>query len=179
MAQYPGSVPLTGYVAPKDTADSYAITDERFNRGGYRTVADLTERDNITNDRRKEGMLVYVLSEDKCYQLKGGTDNTNWVEGCLGGGSGSLTRNFVELNTDTTITDEGVYFIEGQDLVMTINASNDIIVRLKVMDGNITVVNYNDDGKIDGAVQELNIGDKGAVELLCRSNGKIYIQSLY
>ena len=69
MAGYNGSVPLTGFVAPKDTLDTYAITDERFNRGGYRTVADLTERDNITADRRKLGMLVLCLSDNTFYTL--------------------------------------------------------------------------------------------------------------
>jgi len=80
MAKIPGSVGLTGFIAPKDSADSYAVTDDKYNRGGYKTVADITERDAITADRRKEGMVVYVRSDGKEYRIVGGTDNSNWSE---------------------------------------------------------------------------------------------------
>jgi len=90
MGQYPGSVPLTGYVAPKDTLDIYAITDEIFNRGGYRSVADTTERDAITADRRKLGMLVYCFNDNTFYTLKTGLDNTDWEIANLGGSEPSL-----------------------------------------------------------------------------------------
>jgi hypothetical protein len=38
MAQIPGSVRLTGFIAPSDTLDTYATQDEMYNRGGYRSV---------------------------------------------------------------------------------------------------------------------------------------------
>ena len=80
MAKIPGSVGLTGFIAPKDSADSYAVTDDKYNRGGYKTVADITERDAITADRRKEGMVVYARSDGKENRLVGGTNNSNWSE---------------------------------------------------------------------------------------------------
>jgi len=38
----------------------------------------LTDRDAIPQSDRYEGMLAYILSEQKTYRLKGGTDNSYW-----------------------------------------------------------------------------------------------------
>lgn len=90
MAAIPGSVPITGFIAPTDTGDTFATQDETYNRGGFRTVADLTARDAITPDRRVEGMLVRVLSTGSFYTLSGGILNANWVVETFGGTSGAL-----------------------------------------------------------------------------------------
>ena len=42
------------------------------------SVADITARDAIPAALRYEGMLVYVASEKKTYQLQGGITNSNW-----------------------------------------------------------------------------------------------------
>ena len=43
------------------------------------SVANLTERDALSDSVRYEGMLIYVVSENKTYQLQGGITNSNWV----------------------------------------------------------------------------------------------------
>lgn len=80
MADIPGSVTLTGFIAPTDTADTYATHDDEYGRGGHRSVADLSARDAIPTLRRKEGMQVFVLSEGIAYRLFGGVSNSDWVE---------------------------------------------------------------------------------------------------
>lgn len=45
----------------------------------FRQVADITERDAISSSRRWIGMLVYVVSEQFTYELKGAIDNTAWT----------------------------------------------------------------------------------------------------
>lgn len=69
---------VSAKVVPFDSADTYATHDEKYGRGGYRVVANLTERDSISTPRRVDGMLVFVTSEDKTYQLYGGISNSNW-----------------------------------------------------------------------------------------------------
>ena len=69
MARIPGSVPLTGFIAPNDELDTYHVTDEFYNKGGYRTVNTLAERDAITTDRQKGGMLVFVWEDNTRYRL--------------------------------------------------------------------------------------------------------------
>lgn len=86
MAQIPGSVRVGGFVAPTDSTDTFAVTDEFYNRGGYRSVADLAARDAITPDRRKVGMLVRVTTDGKIYYLNGGLTNADWVELQMGAG---------------------------------------------------------------------------------------------
>jgi hypothetical protein len=80
MPAISGSVPVTGFVAPTDSADTYAAHTEEWGRGGYRTVADVTERNNIPSGRRKSGMIVQVLSPRKFYELGSGLLDADWFE---------------------------------------------------------------------------------------------------
>lgn len=108
MAKIPGSISITGLLAPNDSLDTYAITDEKYNRGGYRAVSTPTERDNITQDRRSEGMLVKVLSENKFYTLSGGV----WVEqvmGGTGGGGGTTVTGVLPIS----VTNNAVSILEA------------------------------------------------------------------
>lgn len=93
MAKYPGGVTVSGYIAPSDTLDTYATHKAQFGHGGYRSVADITARDAITDIRREIGMVVYVISEDKEYRLVGGILNTNWVEIVTPIGNGTAVDN--------------------------------------------------------------------------------------
>jgi hypothetical protein len=94
MANIPGSVPITGYVAPTDATDLYATHDEAYGRGGYRTVASLAERDAITADRRKAGMLVNVNGQ--LFLLGAGLSNADWGALELGGTTASGTGGIID-----------------------------------------------------------------------------------
>ena len=65
-------------VVPFDTTDSHASHEARYGKGGYRSVADLTERDAIPALRREAGMLVCVLTDGKVWRL--GDNLTTWTE---------------------------------------------------------------------------------------------------
>lgn len=99
MAPIPGSVRVTGFIAPSDSADLYATQDEFYNRGGWRTVADITARNAITADRRKDGMIVRVRNAgggiEKFYTLTGGLADINWVEQVFSGGTGYYPKYLV------------------------------------------------------------------------------------
>lgn len=74
-----GGVPITGFVSPTDEIDVYATHKAQYGYGGHRTVATLTDRDAITDERREEGMTVWVKSTSSEYRLVGGIANANWV----------------------------------------------------------------------------------------------------
>jgi len=76
----PGTVALSGIVAPSSTADTYPVTSPEYGLGGLRTVASIAARDDIPDQRRQEGMLVYVISDQKIYLLGAGKTNLDWVE---------------------------------------------------------------------------------------------------
>lgn len=80
MSQIPGSVRLTGFIAPTDSSDTYPVTDPKWGLGGLRKVANITERDAISSLRRELGMFVYVIEEDTYYTLKTGLNNSDWEE---------------------------------------------------------------------------------------------------
>ena len=48
-------------IVPFTDQDTYPTHYSQFGKGGYRTVKTLEERDNISQDRLEEGMLVYVI----------------------------------------------------------------------------------------------------------------------
>ncbi len=74
-----GTVPLTGKIAPTSELDTYPVTDPQFGLGGLRSVGTTSQRDGISQDRREEGMMVYVQNEDSYYALVGGTSNSDWI----------------------------------------------------------------------------------------------------
>jgi hypothetical protein len=65
-------------VVPFDTTDAHASHEARYGKGGYRSVADVAERDAIPQLRREAGMAVFVTSLQKEYRL--GSDLTTWSE---------------------------------------------------------------------------------------------------
>jgi len=83
MAKIPGTIPLNGTIAPSDGDDSYPITFDTYHKGGRHSVADITERNNITTERRNWGMLA-VLPDGTKYELINGfvdnniSNNANW-----------------------------------------------------------------------------------------------------
>lgn len=65
-------------VVPFDTTDTHASHEARYGKGGYRSVADVAERDAIPALRREAGMLVCVLTDGKVWRL--GDNLSTWTE---------------------------------------------------------------------------------------------------
>jgi len=78
MAQNDGTL-IIAEIRPNDSTDTYPVAHTNEIQGGIHQVTDITARDAITTERRIIGMLCYVISENKTYQLQGGILNTNWV----------------------------------------------------------------------------------------------------
>jgi hypothetical protein len=82
MPAIPGSVSVTGILAPTDTTDTYAVTDPGYGIDGLRSVADLAARNAIPDARRRFGMLVFTQSDQMYWTLKvgpwSGTDS-DWT----------------------------------------------------------------------------------------------------
>jgi len=112
-------VKISGAITSTSTGDTYATHDSWYGLGGYREVADLTERDGITAERRKEGMLVYVIATSTVYQLVGGVANTDWVifeAGGSGGGATAVTTTYDNTTSGmvATNTQEALDELEGR-----------------------------------------------------------------
>jgi hypothetical protein len=77
-----GTVTVTSIIAPTSSADTYPVTDPLYGIDGLRSVADETERNVISDLRRREGMLVFQRDTNIYYSLLtspwNGT-NTDWV----------------------------------------------------------------------------------------------------
>lgn len=95
MAEELKGTNVSSIVVPFTKEDKYATHDETFGRGGYRSVASISEMNAIPADRRKEGMLVNVVG-DKIYKLSNGS----FVEAELGSGSGGSGSGIHDLSID-------------------------------------------------------------------------------
>jgi hypothetical protein len=69
MPNIPGSVPVTGFIAPTDAGDTYATFEPIYGRDGLRSLADKATRNAITTDRRRQGMLVVTQDTMETWQL--------------------------------------------------------------------------------------------------------------
>lgn len=90
---------LAAPIVPFTTNDTFPTHYAKYGKGGYRTVATITERDGIFTALREEGMEVYVVETSKKYALVGGISNTNWVE---------RISNVAGSNTQVMFNDNGV-----------------------------------------------------------------------
>ena len=79
---------VTGTFMPTSNEDTFAVTDELYHRGGYRSVTDSVERLAISLERRKIGMLVKEVSTGFFYTLSGGITNNDWSQETFGGTGG-------------------------------------------------------------------------------------------
>lgn len=79
-------IQLIDLIKPKNDGD-FPMAEDIDLLGGWRVVADLTARDAIPAQRRKEGMRAKVVSNDTVYELKGGITNGDWAAVVISGGS--------------------------------------------------------------------------------------------
>jgi hypothetical protein len=137
MALIPGSIPVTGFIGPTDSLDTYAVTDAIYGIDGFRSVSAITVRNLITTERRREGMLVYTQNDQNVWQLLPspwvGT-NADWKLFISSAATNSLTAttSFLSLSGGTVsgdtqfltnlsagslfINSTGVIFSAGTDL---------------------------------------------------------------
>jgi len=132
MSTIPGAIPVTGFIGPTDSNDTYAVTDAIFGIDGYRSVSAITARNTITLERRREGMLVYTQDDKNIWQLLQGPwtfTNSDWklfissaATSSLSGNSGFLSLSGGTITGDTLVTQSftATTFYSGSTPLQTI-----------------------------------------------------------
>lgn len=64
------SVPVVDIITPKYDTDEYPVVEDKHVKGGYHIVQDIDEMNLIPEPRKKEGMLVLNLTDEKLYIYK-------------------------------------------------------------------------------------------------------------
>ncbi len=118
-------VKVVGAIQPNNkVTDTYPTHYDIYGNGGFRSVDLLTDRDNITPLRRKEGMLVYVAETKLFYQLLNTDplsinttiDNTKWASITLGGssisGGGIISGTGDPVTTPPVNPQDGSYYLD-------------------------------------------------------------------
>lgn len=79
----PGTVQITGPLAPTSLTDTYPTHEAEYGAGGMRSVADHAARNAITTARREQGMLVVTNNDELTWMLLAspwdGTD-ADWIQ---------------------------------------------------------------------------------------------------
>lgn len=123
MSLIPGSIPVTGFIAPTDTTDTYAVTDAIYGIDGLRNVSDYIERDNISLERRREGMIVGVISDSTYWKLSASTGSNTWSVGSAsnwnefaifgGDGVGASIKYFIPSDDKIIVATNSQYWVYG------------------------------------------------------------------
>lgn len=80
MSDIEKSLNISAPITPYSTSDKYPTHLSIFGKGGLKSVQNLQERNNIPEERREEGMMVYVVNNKKVYGLLNGITNNDWVD---------------------------------------------------------------------------------------------------
>jgi len=132
----PGTIPLSGTIAPFSSTDTYAITDAAYGKDGLRNVADNTERNAIPDARRKEGMLVGTLDTGTYWRLKASPwagDDTDWDPFTVGG---TGTKKIINFGETITVPVDFQYLIYGD---LTVNGTLNIEGEVTIINGSLVV----------------------------------------
>jgi hypothetical protein len=171
MAALSGTL-VVSRIVPTDSLDTYATHDADFGRGGQRTVDTIFERDAIPDQRRKEGMLVWVIETGAEYRLVGGISNTNWVEA---GSSGSHIIRVTEDYAMASINGIVLCDCTANDITITLPILDDgtatYTATIKKIDGSINKVTLiNPVGSIDGEITREIVFKNTSVTLVSYQN---------
>lgn len=189
MAIIPGSVPITGFVAPTDDTDVYPSHDEKYGKGGYQSVVDATARLAITAARRKEGQLVYQIDTAILYQLQsdlvtwlpftGGGATTTLTGDVTGSGSGSIATTLATVivaATKGSATKSPTIQVNAKGLVISIS-DQDIQILISQVTGLVAALAAKvDDSEVGSTIATLVAG---LVPLSQLPFGAIAYQGLY
>jgi len=85
-------IPLIAEIVPKNSGQ-FALLDDSNIRGGFRVCTLTSDRDNISVDKRKEGMLVYVIETGSMFSLE--SDLITWNPSSATGDISSLVLSAV------------------------------------------------------------------------------------
>jgi len=112
MGRILGSIPVDGFITPRDSNNIYATHIAEYGKGGFHSVKTLEDRDMISLERLNIGMGVYVADNEQIYMLKSYNkeDGTEREWGSFFKGSGVVP--------DWDQTDEGAvdYIVNRPDI---------------------------------------------------------------
>lgn len=133
MAKNANSTLVEKTIRPYDTDSPVATHDEEFGRGGFRSTLSIAERNAITTERRKPGMLVFVFETNLFYSLA--ADLVTWNIAPIR--LGDTDTYYPDIATGIDATDPGEYFqvADGENLKLYRNNAGTAQLLFNFIDG--------------------------------------------
>jgi hypothetical protein len=155
MAGYTGSIPLTGFIAPTDTADTYPVFDPLFGIDGLRNVPDIPTLEAIPYARRRVGMVVGVIGTGQYYKLRNvtwdGTFANDWTDFITSPESGNVTRTQYLITQATVSIPANYQYLVYGGLIIATSGVLENNGQVVILNGTISIVNggtYSGSGEI-------------------------------
>ena len=126
---------LVAGITPFNDASNFPSHYADFGYGGLRSTTTIEARDAIPTPRRDEGMIVFVISENKYYRLEAGITNSDWVEFDTGGGLTTLP-NFVSSSSSRQV----ILTKSGQLMTYALTDYREIDTRPNVNTGSLNLL---------------------------------------
>lgn len=151
MAGYTGSIPVTGFLAPTDTLDTYPVIDPLFGIDGLRNVPTEADMYAIPAGRRRVGMVVGCIGSGIYYKLSSppwNYDATDWTNFIAIPAPGNIPRTQYYITGGTvSVPQYYQYLIYGN---LTIGPSGSL-----ANDGQVIIINgtlsFSGNGTYSGA----------------------------
>ena len=121
MADIPGTN-VASMITPFTTQDIIATHSETYGQGGYRSEKTVADMNAIIASRRKEGMIVHVLDEDKDYILKDGNFVVKTSEVIVDSALSTTSLNPVQNKVITNALDSKQNSLVSGTSIKTINS---------------------------------------------------------
>jgi hypothetical protein len=127
-------------ITPFTTQDIIATHSETYGQGGYRSEKTVADMNAIIASRRKEGMIVHVLDEDKDYILKDGKFVVKTSEVIVDSALSTTSLNPVQNKVITNALDSKQNSLVSGTSIKTINSvsllgSGNINIPVITVDG--------------------------------------------
>ncbi len=145
MSVIPNSINVSNPIAPNFTDDTFALFDPIYGIGGLREVANLTERNNISAERLRVGMLVYVTSENQFYRLVSSSEDpvsfdttTNWENVIFLNNSGQTISGVKTFANNLIVSGTGIFNALDLNNIDTLNLSG---IDISITNANVSLTN--------------------------------------
>jgi hypothetical protein len=147
---YSGTI-IASPIRPADPLQTIATVFSNEVKGSLHTYPNITERDALIEERRDWGMLCYVISTNKTYQLVYNfnstniNDDSNWTEFAGSGGGGAIKIDATTINgynytasatnTLTAYSESDLYIVSfdttntGASVSLNIDSLGDMLVK--------------------------------------------------
>lgn len=178
MAAIPGTI-LAAKISPGDTVATFPTHEDIYGKGGLMTVSTISDLEAVYTDRQKVGMIIYVESISKYYNITAVGSPPTYQEFDPQGTSsvfGALDSQYLKLSGGTITGDlaiSGDLVIHGSTTTIETNVSTTSAFEITNY-GTQTALKVT---QVDGSTDVVEFIDGSTTSFIIKGDGKVGINT--